>query len=568
MMKKMVLWFLIAVLLFSSCSQRPAGTEPGSRNLLDVSYLAKGYQLQQVLPTAYGLPMQLALLPSGDIALGATDEQVYLITNGSAKPIDTQADYKPAVAALPNGLICCCKTNGQLILYNPISNVVTDFGKTTLGDSASALISDKDGNVYAATAARKLYRFDNEGKRTTIAASLPFDKTGYSITDMDVADDGTIYVTGYRYAVAVKPDGTIKTIASDLQNDPNWCEISPAGTVYIKDMFSGIRRYNPLTDTLIPIKTIKIDTGVSDFLAISDNEFIFAATGVDMIVSYNVLSGTAVPLIVNAVNSFAFAAGNDNAVFLATPGMPELKSHIIKVNADGTKQDLYNLSYLNILSANIDPANRLCLATDEGFYRVETDGTITQMLSSTKPGNVFPNRFGDFAVGPDGKWYCISTDFNDTIKVYCFDELGNVSFLPISFNRASFGNAFQVADARIDVGSNGKLALIVTAVATPGQGPLYQRVYRANPDGSDLALIANLDCVRTSGMEDITVGPDNDIYVFTLQKNTEIVYRIDQNNKVFKFIVIATGRDPKSIDMDFLGNLWICTTVGIFRAQH
>ncbi|MGA3094150.1 MAG: hypothetical protein ABSD79_02025, partial [Dehalococcoidales bacterium] len=150
----------------------------------------------------------------------------------------------------------------------------------------------------------------------------------------------------------------------------------------------------------------------------------------------------------------------------------------------------------------------------------------------------------------------------------CIDQQNKVSFLPISFDRASFGNAFQVTDARIDIGNDGKLALIVTAMATAGQGPLYQRVYRANADGSNLTLIAKLDSSRTSGMEDITVGPDDDIYVLTAQKSNEVIYRIDQNNKVSKFIAIATGRDPKSIDMDCYGNLWFCTTVGIFRAQH
>jgi streptogramin lyase len=105
-------------------------------------------------------------------------------------------------------------------------------------------------------------------------------------------------------------------------------------------------------------------------------------------------------------------------------------------------------------------------------------------------------------------------------------------------------------------------------MATAGQGPLYQRVYRANADGSNLTLIAKLDSSRTSGMEDITVGPDDDIYVLTAQMSNEVIYRIDQNNKVSKFIAIATGRDPKSIDMDCYGNLWFCTTVGIFRAQH
>ena len=83
---------------------------------------------------------------------------------------------------------------------------------------------------------------------------------------------------------------------------------------------------------------------------------------------------------------------------------------------------------------------------------------------------LFPNRMGDLAIGPDGKWYCITTDFNDSITVYCFDENNDVKFLPISFNRASFGNASQVTGARMDIGPDGKLVIFVTAIGVGGKG--------------------------------------------------------------------------------------------------
>ena len=69
-------------------------------------------------------------------------------------------------------------------------------------------------------------------------------------------------------------------------------------------------------------------------------------------------------------------------------------------------------------------------------------------------------------------------------------------------------------------------------------------------------------------MVDVAVGPDNNIYAMTAQFSSGIVYRINSSNKASKFLAYENGRDPKSIDVDSGGNLWICTTVGIFRAQH
>jgi streptogramin lyase len=80
-----------------------------------------------------------------------------------------------------------------------------------------------------------------------------------------------------------------------------------------------------------------------------------------------------------------------------------------------------------------------------------------------------------------------------------------------------------------------------------------------------LTQIANLDSERIAGMVDIAVGTDNAVYVLTCQIGSETIYRIDQSNTVSEFLSIRTGRDPKSIDVDSNGNLWFCTTVGVFR---
>ena len=177
----------------------------------------------------------------------------------------------------------------------------------------------------------------------------------------------------------------------------------------------------------------------------------------------------------------------------------------------------------------------------------------------------------NMAVGPDGLWYVITSNHQDSIQVYRVDEFGGVSFLPITFNRESFGCVFRVDDARIDVGDGGRLALIVTAVGSPGQGPYYQRVFRANADGTDLREVANLDSQRIAGMVDIAVGPDEDIFVLTVRGSAgepyvDEIHRIDRNRQVSRVVHVCGGRDPESIDVDPSGSIWFATTVGIFRA--
>ena len=177
------------------------------------------------------------------------------------------------------------------------------------------------------------------------------------------------------------------------------------------------------------------------------------------------------------------------------------------------------------------------------------------------------------AVSPDGTLYCITTNHNDSIRVWTVDKEGNVVFLPITFNRASFGNAYQVSDSRIDVGSDGRLYFIVSALGSKGDGPYYQRVYRANADGTNLIEIANFDSGRVGGQVDISVDMDNNVFVLICLGKTgdpvswgEAIYRIDNDMEISKIVEIRAGRDPKSIDVDSDGNIWFCTTVGVFRA--
>ena len=164
--------------------------------------------------------------------------------------------------------------------------------------------------------------------------------------------------------------------------------------------------------------------------------------------------------------------------------------------------------------------------------------------------------------------YCISTNFQESIRVWTVGKEGNVNFLPITFDRTSFGNTYRVSDSRIDVGRDGRLYFIVTALGSKGHGPYYQRVYRADADGTNSIEIANFDSGRIGGMVDICVDMDTNVFILVCLGKTgdgEAIYRISNDMEISKIVEIRAGRDPQSIDVDSDGNLWFCTTVGVFR---
>ena len=256
------------------------------------------------------------------------------------------------------------------------------------------------------------------------------------------------------------------------------------------------------------------------------------------------------------------------SVFYSTPGKPPfLNSNIISLTVDGVPEDLLDLTYGQINVADVDKNNRLCLSTNEGFKRVELNNTITT-VNPIFESNKDPIAIDGLAVGPNDMWYIISSDYDSMIQIYRFDDYGNVEFLPIIFNKATFGGAYKVHDANIDISDDGHIAAIVTALGSLGQGPYYQRAYIANSDGGNLTEVANLDSNRIGGMVDIAIAQNNDIFVLTVQDSSDSIYRIDhQSHITTEFIRCDTGNDPTSFDVDPAGNVWITTTKGIFRAE-
>jgi len=162
---------------------------------------------------------------------------------------------------------------------------------------------------------------------------------------MAVADNGDIYVTGPKLFILINPEGQVTTLTDNLQNEPTWCEIAPDDRMYVKDMFSGVRLFDSDTGTLSPVK-INVLVGVSDFLALSPNEFVLLSRGSDLIISYNLKDATVTPLVINAVNSEAVAASRDGNVYFATPSLQGvIKSHFIRLHPDGTREELTEFAF-------------------------------------------------------------------------------------------------------------------------------------------------------------------------------------------------------------------------------
>lgn len=555
--------FILTVLLtlcFLSCDKIfDTNKDEEQRPVIQV---AEGYTLEKIMSTVLGLPFQNALLPNGDIAIcDPNNNRIVILSNNAVRTlVEGNSINAYAVAVLPDGRVCYGNMNDQLMAIDPASGESVYFSRSLISDHISALTTDQNGNIYVATSSGKLYRSDSNGNISTITTNLPFDD--HSIFDMDVASDGTIYIAGCNRVVSVDKNSNINTIADDLINEPVWVEIAPDGILYINELAYGLQQYNPANGQLTQLQITNFNP-FNDILCPSVNEIIFY--DLEIFYKYNFTTSTAISLFAVYGNSWAFAVNANNTVFFSTPGNPSvLNSHIISLQSDGTIQDLNYLTYGTIMSADVNKNNRLCLSTNQGFQRVESDNTTKTVTPAFPPGfTLF--HVSEFSVGPSNYWYVITSDNNNTILVYRFDESGNFTFLPIAFDCNSFGGVYRVDGASIDVGDDGRLALIVTARGSLGQGPFYQRVYRANADGSNLVEIANFDSDRTCGMVDIAVAPNNDIFVLSVQESSEMIYRIDQNNAISVFVDIFIGNDPKSIDVDPHGNLWFSTTTGIFR---
>ena len=465
------------------------------------------------------------------------------------------------MTTLPDGRIVysSVEDTGALTAIDPATGNKQVLGST--GVRINALGTDRLGNIYAATSNFKVFVFDLNQGVTVFATGLPFDRAS-AISDLDIAEDGTVYVAGYARVVALDRAGNSRTIAEGLHYEPVWVDVAPHGAVYINESSFGLQRYDPESGRLV--RAIPGYFPFGDIVALSENEILYFEK--DILFKHNVTTGAVAALYSKMGRSYAFAVNSRNTAHLGTPGKVSLlNAHIVTIQADGTTTHRPEIAYGQIASMEFDKDDRLCLATDQGFKRVEPNNSITNIRA------YLPLR--RMAVGANGLWYIAQTA-PDSLAVRRFDEFGTAPVTLFTLDKAAFGtDVFRMADASIDIEPGGTIVFIATAVGSQSQGPFLQRVYRANADGSDLKVIANLDSGRVGGMVDIAVAPAGDIFVLTVQGNTggsDVIYRIDKNNNsATKFVDVCGGNDPMSIDVDpTSGDLWICTTQGVFRVSR
>jgi len=525
-----------------------------------IKMVAAGFDLKKVMDSPFGLPAQIALLPEGELVISEYGADAISVIDGNTihKLISDNYLLGQVVATLPDGRIAYSPGGYGVNLVDPKSGEISTLA---FKNGVSALASDQYGYVYAASYSGNVYKIDTANNHSKVVAkNLPFGEG--KITDMDVTEDGTIYVAG-NYQVIAITEGSYSVIAPNLNNEPVWVSVAPGGMVYINDVATGLQRYNPITKQLIRISRV---SAFGDIIAPSDTELIFLHWR-GSYYRYDFTNGRFDPYYISYSNSHAFAAdGNGNVFFISANIHDVHNTNVMSVNVDGDIIVHDELSYKFVPSADFDFDQNLCLATDQGFHCYKNGELVKAIISSNNSERLRTIRI---AMGPEGLWYFIVSNRTNNIQVYRMDETGKVTTLPITFSLSSFGGAYKVSMVNLDVGHDGRLAIIVTAKATKNDGPFYQRVYRADSDGRNLLEIANLDSDRIAGLVDIAIAPNNDIYVLNVQGGINFyadpIYRIDENNIVHPFVDICGGHDPKSIDVDLKGNLWFSTTTGIFQ---
>ena len=338
--------------------------------------VAPGYQLQKIMATAMGLPYQTALLPDGSLVVADfNNHRIVRIAERTVTPLVAGSDLQAFnVASLPDGRVVYGTRDGRIKVLDIPSGSSQFAGATPNGEWINALATDSAGNIYVVSSKRTLFRVEPAGN-FIIASNLPFDDTGSAITDMDVANDGTVYVAGFNRVVAIDRTGRVSIIAEGLNYEPVWIEVAPDDTVYINDITRGLQRYEPASGRLMPIPIDRFIT-FGDIAAPSTSELIFYE--MEAYYKINFKTGSVVPLFAVPGNSYAFAVNASDTAFFATPShSPFLNSHIVSLQANGNVSDRVELTYPGIMAADVDSRNWLCLATAEGFRRVDPNGSVT-----------------------------------------------------------------------------------------------------------------------------------------------------------------------------------------------
>lgn len=556
-------------------SSNPGGnTEPPGVVFRDptITISDSSYFLEQLHETAMGLPKQIDLMPNYDLLISdPNNERLIILSNGTISTLVDKSNNvnAHAAAALSDGNVCYSTSQGGIIKIDPASKELSVLAYLPNGVRVNALSTDKNNNIYICGSDSTLYRLDSGGNLAKLFSSLPFDYD--TLTDLEIASNGIIYVAGFNRVISIDTDYNVQVIAEGLQYEPVWVSVDSENNVFVNETSQGLQQYDPVSGNLAAYR-IKGFGPFGDIIADKPDELIFYEQ--EIIYNYNLVTHQVGTLFSILGNSHAFTVDSHGTVFLSTPGHRDVvRPHIVSLTGDGNITHYDNLNYNVIFSIYMNSEDRLCLHTDEGF-KIVNDSGQAEALHLNLPSELTDfnyNSVESIAVGLDGSWYC-GYHFEDTIRIIKITTSGQVILLPVVirddiFNATVFNGFWGFG---LDIGANGKLAMIATAMGDWTTGGYFQRVFRLDDAGNQLIEIANYDSNRVGGMVDLKIAADNTIYVLTCQGSTggpDVIYRIDSENNSNKFVEVKAGNDPKSVAVDSSGRLYFSTTKGIYRVS-
>jgi hypothetical protein len=542
-------------------SDSESGTSPVS-NGSGVTCEDRSYTSEKIMSPSFGLPKQISMLPDGRMVLTdpANNRIIMIEDDDSVKVlVDSKLLYPHAVVALPNGKVCFTYGGGRVLVVDPDTKLITPVTTSRVSPElfTVALACDKNDAIFAAMSDSSIYRITGTLYRK-ILQDIPIQGL---ITDIEVSDDDILYISGSEKVVAYRSN-QLEVIADGLGAGPVFIDVSPDGILYISETSQGLQKYNPSDGTLtrIPLNNIPI---FGDIISAYPDQ-IKCHTFQGLFYDYDLIEETIKTSYISIGSNCLITVNDDDSVNITTPGMHDVfDQYVVNINQSGIIDHRKDLSYNIIRSVSTDYQGRLCLSTDEGLKRVEKDGQITNIADNLQISHV--SGILDFSVGPNGLWYIATTDYHDNLQVSIFDETGTFEATPISFSRESFEGS-ELWDASIDVGPDGSIAVIISGTASGIHGPFFETVYRADEDGNNLTLVANLNS-DYGGPVDIALGNNNEIYTFCSIENMDnlvFICRIDHNNDLSKFVSIQAD-NPFSLDTGQKGSLWFSASQGVFR---
>jgi len=525
-----------------------------------------GYTLDHVWASAFSLPFQIAGLRDGSIAIG--DRERGRILHVSESGIVTLAGGVNAhwMATLPDGRLVYYSRDGSLMGLDVGTSRSTMLADLPGVDGyRSPLAVDGVGRVYGIDSrSRSLIRMTQAGGLEGLSGTLSFGQS-WHITDIEIGLDGTAYVAGFNHVVAVDSAGAARTIVDGLHFEPVFLDLADDGTLYINELAKGFQAYSPATGAL---RSVEYAYGFQDFVVHNVHDTVFYdSVGGYYRLDLETMEQTPIARA-DGLNAQAFAADDDGGLYTATGRLAPWGCHVVRLAPDGSIEEFPDAVYRQIASADVDSDGRLCYIADDALHRIEADGSITSWpLALPGASNLY---FASLGAAPDGTWVVL-TRTDEAVRVYRVDEGGRGRELTaLRFTRDSFGTTVAVMDdARIDVGPDGRITMVVTARRTLQHGPYIQRVYQANASGSARTEIANLDCRRVAGMVDVAVDEEGIVYALCVTGDTgsgDWIFRIVPGEDPVEVVCIDGGRDPRSIDVGPDGTIWFGTTLGVFRA--